>query len=42
MEGILENNVIYLNNKNLAAGKYILILQQNEEVKTFTFIKKEK
>lgn len=42
MEGILENNIIYLNNRNLAAGKYILVLRQNEEVKTFTFIKKEK
>ena len=42
MEGILENNVIYLNNKNLAAGKYILILRQNKEVKTFTVIKKGK
>ena len=42
MEGILENNVIYLNNRNLAAGKYILVLRQKEEVKTFTFIKMEK
>lgn len=42
MEGILENNVIYLNNRNLAVGKYILVLRQKEEVKTFTFIKKEK
>lgn len=42
MEGILENNVIYLNNRNLAAGKYILVLRQKEEVKTFSFIKKEK
>jgi hypothetical protein len=41
MEGILKDNIIYLNNRNLAAGKYILVLRQNEEMKTFSFIKKE-
>lgn len=41
MEGILKDNIIYLNNRNLAAGKYILVLHQNEEVKTFSFIRKE-
>lgn len=40
MEGILKDNIIYLNNRNLAAGKYILVLRQNEEMKTFSFIKK--
>ena len=41
MEGVLKDNVIYLNNKNLTTGKYILVLRKNEEVKTFSFIKKE-
>ena len=41
MEGVLKDNIIYLNNRNLAAGKYILVLRKNEEVKTFSFIKKE-
>ena len=41
MEGILRDNIIYLNNRNLATGKYILVLRHNEEVKTFSFIKKE-
>ena len=41
MEGVLKDNIIYLNNRNLAAGKYILALRQNEKMKTFSFIKKE-
>ena len=41
MEGVLKDNIIYLNNRNLASGKYILVLRQNEEMKTFSFIKKE-
>lgn len=41
-EGILKDNIIYLNNRNLSAGKYILVLRKKEEVKTFTFIKMEK
>lgn len=41
MEGILKDNVIYLNNRNLVTGKYILVLRQNEKMKTFSFIKKE-
>lgn len=41
MEGVLKDNIIYLNNRNLASGKYILVLRKNEEVKTFSFIKKE-
>lgn len=40
-EGILKDNIIYLNNRNLSAGKYILVLRKKEEVKTFSFIKKE-
>ena len=41
MEGVLKDNIIYLNNRNLASGKYILVLRQNKEMKTFSFIKKE-
>ena len=41
MEGVLKDKIIYLNNRNLASGKYILVLRKNEEVKTFSFIKKE-
>ena len=41
-EGILKSNSISLNNRNLSSGKYILLLHRNGEMKSFTFIKKEK
>ena len=40
-EGILNDKVIPLNNRNLTSGKYILLIRNNGEVKTFSFIKKE-
>ena len=41
MEGVLKDNIIYLNNRNLYTGNYILVLRKDEEIKTFCFIKKE-
>lgn len=40
-EGILNDKVISLNNRNLTSGKYILLIRNNGEMKTFSFIKKE-
>lgn len=41
-EGLLMENSIQLNSSSLSAGKYILLLHRNGEVKTFSFIKEEK
>lgn len=40
-EGVLRENVIFLNDKNLTSGNYILVIHGKEISKAFTFIKRE-
>lgn len=40
-EGVLKDNTISLNNNNMPAGEYILVVRGKDHIRTFSFIKRE-